>query len=294
MSVQYRTATVAGVNIAYREAGSPTSPTLLLLHGFPASSFMYRDLMRALADRFHLVAPDYPGFGNSEAPDPDGWAYTFDHLADTVEALVDHLGLSSYGLYIQDYGAPVGFRLALRRPEAVDFLVVQNGNAYEEGFTGVWDALRHALWQDRTPETEKPLHAFLQPDGVRWIYTEGTRHPERISPDNWNLDLAVLTRPGAWRINLDLFYDYRTNPEQYPAWHEYLRTHRPPTLIVWGTNDPIFTPEGGEALLRDVPDAELHLLDTGHFALEDHADEIAGLIRAFHTTRVTRAAETAA
>ena len=171
MSVQYRSAAVAGVNVAYREAGDPASPALLLLHGFPASSFMYRHLLAVLADRFHLVAPDYPGFDNSEAPDPDEWPYTFEHLTDTVEALVDHLELSRYGLFLQDYGAPVGFRLALRRPEAVDFLVVQNGNAYEEGFTGVWDALRQALWHDRTPATEKPLHAFLEPDGVKWIYT---------------------------------------------------------------------------------------------------------------------------
>ena len=294
MSVRYRSATVAGVNIAYREAGHPSSPALLLLHGFPASSFMYRHLMDTLDDRFHLVAPDYPGFGNSEAPDPERWTYTFDHLAATVEALVDHLGLSHYGLYMQDYGSPVGFRLALRRPQAVDFLVIQNGNAYEEGFTGVWDALRHALWRDRTPDTEQPLHTFLEPDGVKWIYTEGTRDPERISPDNWNLDLAVLAKPNARRINLDLFYDYRTNPEQYPAWHEYLRQHRPATLIVWGTHDPLFTPAGGTAFARDVPDAELHLLDTGHFALEDHGDEIAGLITAFHTTRVSRAVDTAA
>jgi pimeloyl-ACP methyl ester carboxylesterase len=182
MSVQYRSTAVSGVNVAYREAGDPAGPTLLLLHGFPASSFMYRHLMTALADRFHLVAPDYPGFGNSEAPDPDVWPYTFERLTDTVEALVDDLGLASYGLFLQDYGAPVGFRLALRRPDAIDFLVVQNGNAYEEGFTGVWDALRQALWHERTPETEEPLHAFLEPDGVRWIYTEGTRDPERISP----------------------------------------------------------------------------------------------------------------
>jgi pimeloyl-ACP methyl ester carboxylesterase len=293
MSVRYRHAAVAGVNVAYREAGNPASPTLLLLHGFPASSFMYRHLMAALADRFHLVAPDYPGFGNSEAPDPDEWTYTFDHLASTVEALVDHLGLSRYGLFMQDYGAPVGFRLALRRPHAVEYLVIQNGNAYEEGFTGLWDALRHALWHSRTPETERPLHTFLEPDGVKWIYTEGTRDPERISPDNWNLDLAVLARTNARRINLDLFYDYRTNPEQYPTWHQYLRHHRPATLIVWGAHDPIFTPEGGKAFMRDVPDAELHLLDTGHFALEDHDDEIAGLIRAFYTTRVSRTVNTA-
>jgi pimeloyl-ACP methyl ester carboxylesterase len=276
------------VNVAYREAGDPASPTLLLLHGFPASSFMYRHLMTALADQFHLVAPDYPGFGNSDAPNPDEWTYSFDHLAATVEALVDHLRLSRYGLFMQDYGAPVGFRLALRRPQAVDFLVIQNGNAYEEGFSGVWDALRHALWQNRTPETEEPLHSFLEPEGVKWIYTEGAPDPECISPDNWNLDLAVLARPDARRINLDLFYDYRTNPEQYPAWHQYLRHHRPATLIVWGANDPIFTPEGAKAFMRDVPDAELHLFDTGHFALEDHDGKIAELLKTFYTTRVSK------
>jgi pimeloyl-ACP methyl ester carboxylesterase len=293
MSVHYRSATVSGVNVAYREAGAPDSPALLLLHGFPASSFMYRHLMEALADRFHLIAPDYPGFGNSEAPDPDEWTYTFDHLADTVEALIDHLGLSRFGLFMQDYGGPVGFRLARRRPQAVDFLVIQNANAYEEGFSGVWDALR-ALWHDRTPETEQPLHGLLEPEGVKWIYAEGMGDPERVSPDCWNLDLAVLARPNARRINLDLLYDYRTNLEHYPAWHEYLRRHRPATLIVWGANDPIFTPEGSTAFMRDVPDAQLHLLDTGHFALEDHADEVAGLIRAFFATRVSRAVNTAA
>ena len=293
MTVHHRSAAVAGVTVSYREAGRPGNPAILLLHGFPASSFMYRNLITALADRFHVVAPDYPGFGNSEAPDPDRWGYTFDHLADTVEGLVDHLDLVHHGLFMHDYGAPVGFRLALRRPQAVDFLVIQNGNAYAEGLTGAWDGLRR-LWDDRTPETEAPLQAFLEPDGVRWLYTEGTRDPQRISPDNWNLDLAVLARPNARRINLDLFHDYRTNPEQYPAWHEYLQRHRPPTLILWGEHDPLFTPQGGRAYLRDLPDAELHLLDTGHFALEDHLDEAAGLIRAFHTTRVGRTADTAA
>jgi pimeloyl-ACP methyl ester carboxylesterase len=285
---------VAGANVAYREAGNPASPTLLLLHGFAASSFVYRNLMPALADRFHLVAPDYPGFGNSDAPDPDEWTYTFEHLADTVEALVDHLELSRFGLFMHDYGAPVGFRLALRRPQAVDWLVIQNANAYEEGFTDVWDPLRHALWLERTPETEEPLYGFLEPDGVRWIYTEGIRDLECMSPDNWNLGLAVLARRNAARINLDLFYDYRTNLEQYPAWHQYLRRHRPATLIVWGARDPIFGPEGAAAFVRELPDAELHLLDSGHFALEDHEDEIAGLIRAFYTTRVSRTVHTAA
>ncbi|HEY7044332.1 MAG TPA: alpha/beta hydrolase [Nocardioidaceae bacterium] len=294
MTVHYRSAAVAGVQVAYREAGNAANPPLLLLHGFPASSFSYRHLMTALADRFHLIAPDYPGFGNSPAPNPDAWPYTFDHLADTVEGLVDHLGLSHFGLYMHDYGAPVGFRLALRRPIAVDFLVIQNGNAYEEGFTGVWDGMRNALWQNRSPETEKPLHAFFEPDGIKWIYTGGTRDPERISPDNWNLDLAVLAKPNARRINLDLFYDYRTNAELYPVWQEYLRRHEPATLIVWGANDPIFRSEGAEAYLRDVPHAELHFLDSGHFALEDHGEEIAGLIRAFHTTRVARAVSSAA
>ena len=202
----------------------------------------------------------------------------------TVELRPVHAGLRS----------ACGLSATLRRPKAIDFLVIQNGNAYDEGFTGVWHPLHGALWHNRTPETEKPLHTFLEPDGVKWIYTEGTRDPERISPDSWNLDLAVLARPNTRRINLDLLYDYRTNPEQYPAWHEYLRRHHPATLIVWGAHDPIFSPEGGKAFVRDVPDAELHLLDTGHFALEDHGDEIAGLIRAFYTTRVRQTVNTAA
>ncbi len=219
MSVQYRSATVAGVNVAYREAGSPANPTLLLLHGFPASSFTYRHLMTALADRFHLVAPDYPGFGNSEAPNPAEWTYTFDHLASTVEALVDHLGLSRYGLFMHDYGAPVGFRLALRRPQGIDFLVIQNGNAYEDGFTGVWDGLRTRSGMTARPRRRSRSTPSSNPTGSSGSTPKVPATPQRISPDNWNLDLAVLGRPNARRINFDLFHDYRTNPQQYPTWH---------------------------------------------------------------------------
>jgi pimeloyl-ACP methyl ester carboxylesterase len=271
----------------------PASPTLLLLHGFPASSFMYRHLMRTLADRFHLVAPDYPGFGNSEAPNPDEWPYTFDHLTDTIEALVDHLGPSRYGLFMQDYRSPR--RLPARAPPSAGRRLPRHperqrlrGRVHRRLGRTPPRPLAQPHPRDRTAAPNLPRTRRRQMDLYR------RHHPERISPDNWNLDLAVLARPNTRRINLDLFYDYRTNPEQYPAWHQYLRRHRPPTLIVWGAQDPIFTPEGGEAFVRDVPDAELHLLDTGHFALEDHEDEIAGLIRAFYTTRVNRTVNTAA
>ena len=242
--------------------------------------------MPKLADSFYLIAPDYPGFGNTDAPSPNVFNYTFDRLSEIVEKLLVSLHVKKFTLFIQDYGSPVGFRIALRHPDWIEGIVCQNGNAYEEGFTGVWDALRQALWQKRTPESEAPLTNFFTPEGVTWIYREGTRNPEKISPDNWNIDLFSLARPENHRIQLDLFYDYRTNVEQYPRWHDYLRKHQPPTLIVWGANDPIFTQEGARAFQRDLKDAELHMLDTGHFALEDHCDEVAGFIRAFHEKRV--------
>ena len=284
--MNYKHADVDGLKVFYREAGDPKNPAMVLLHGFPSSSHMYRNLMEKLANKFYLIAPDYPGFGNTDSPSPDKFEYTFDNLSVVVEKLLVSLGVKQFMLFIQDYGSPVGFRIALRHPDWIQGIICQNGNAYEEGFTGVWDALRTALWKNRNPETEAPLAGFFTPDGVKWIYSEGTRNPEKISPDNWNMDLFFLARPQNHRIQLDLFYDYRTNVEQYSLWHDYLRKHQPPTLLVWGANDPIFTQEGGRAFLRDLKDAELHMLDTGHFALEDHCDEIAGFISSFYDKKV--------
>jgi pimeloyl-ACP methyl ester carboxylesterase len=286
--MNYKYTDIDGLKVFYREAGDPKNPAMVLLHGFPSSSHMYRNLMANLADKFYLIAPDYPGFGNSDAPSPSQFSYTFDKLAEVVEKLLMSLGVTKFTLFMQDYGSPVGFRIAVRHPDWIQGIVSQNGNAYEEGFTGVWDALRTALWKNRMPETEAPLAGFLSPDGVKWIYSEGTRNPETISPDNWSIDLFFLGRPENHRIQLDLLYDYRKNVEQYPRWHEYLRRHQPPVLLPWGANDPIFTQAGGRAFQRDLKDAELHMLDTGHFALEDHCDEIASLIRSFYDRKVKR------
>jgi pimeloyl-ACP methyl ester carboxylesterase len=286
----FHTTEVQGLNVFHREAGDPANPKLLVLGGFPASSHQFRNLIPALADRFHVLSPDYPGFGNTDMPDPAAWDYTFDHLTDIVEGLLVEAGFTGpMGIYMQDYGGPVGNRLIARHPDWLEWQVVQNSNAYEEGFTEVWDGIRHALWANRSPETEAPLVAFLQPDTVKAIYTTGHRDPSKISPDNWNMDLYFLARPNAHRVQLDLFYDYRTNVALYPKWQEFLRTRRPPTLVLWGQGDIFFTPEGGEAYLRDVPEAELIRLDSGHFAVEDSLDEITTAIRRFYDTRVVRA-----
>jgi len=283
----HRTKMIDGLKIFYREAGDPSKPTLVLLHGFPTSSHMFRHLIPALADQFHVVAPDYPGFGLSDAPSPGTFRYTFDRLAEITEKLlVGELGLRRFGLFMQDYGGPVGFRIAMRHPEFIEWLVVQNSNAYEEGFTGFWNHLRQQYWGNPTAETEAPLRNLLTPDAARWIYVEGARDQERISPDNWIVDLASLSRPESDRIQLDLFYDYRTNVAQYPAWQDYLRTRMPPTLVVWGKNDPVFTVEGARAFRRDVPSAEIHLLDSGHFALEEDLDTIVGRMKEFYAREV--------
>jgi len=280
ITVTGKTVTVGNVEVFYREAGPVGAPTLVLLHGFPSSSHMFRDLIPALADAFHILAPDYPGFGLSGMPDPKDYAYTFDNLARTIADWMDAIGLKSCTLYVQDYGAPVGFRLATARPDRVRSLIVQNGNAYLEGLSENLAPLS-AYMSNPTPETEQPVRGFLTAATTEFQYTHGTRHPETISPESWIYDQYFLDRPGNDAIQLALFRDYATNPPLYPAWQAYLRTHKPPTLIVWGKHDPFFTEAGARAYLRDVPAADLNLLDTGHFALEDHAAEIAAKIRAF-------------
>jgi pimeloyl-ACP methyl ester carboxylesterase len=231
--MQFKQTTIEGLNIAYREAGDPASPKLVLLHGFPSSSHQYRDLMRALSGRFHVIAPDYPGFGNSDLPDPSVFSYTFDHLSEIVELFLEKTGFTRFGLYVQDYGGPVGFRILARHPDWLEWLIVQNTNAYEAGFAPVWDALRGAYWKTHSPESEKPLEAFLELDTIKTIYTHGHPDPQKISPDNWNMDVHFLARPNAKRVQLDLFYDYRTNVTLYPEWQRFLRERKPKTIIFW-------------------------------------------------------------
>jgi len=285
-TVTYGSIPVDGLNIAYREAGNPANPKLVLLHGFPASSHQYRDLIRALGGTFHVIAPDYPGFGLSDIPDPATFPYTFDRISEVVERFLELKGFHRYGLYVQDYGGPVGFRIVARQPDALEWLIIQNSNAYEVGFTAAWDGLRNALWKTRTPETEQPLLGFLTRDTIRTIYLHGAKRPELVSPDNWESDIAFLQRPNAVRLNLDLFYDYRTNVPLYPAWQTFLRERQPETLIFWGQDDIFFTREGGDAYLADLPSAELHRLEAGHFAVEEHLDYIAMHIRRFYSANV--------
>ena len=278
---------VDGLEVFYRQAGDPANPKLLLLGGFPSSSHQFRHLLPALADRFHLVALDYPGFGNTDMPDPATWDYTFDHLAEVVDGALHAIGFTGpMGMYMQDYGGPIGNRLIDEHPDWLTWQVVQNSNSYDEGFTEVWDGIRHVLWANRNAETEAPLVAFLQPDTVKAIYLTGHADPSRISPDNWNMDLFFLSRPHAHRVQLDLFYDYRTNSELYPAWQARLREQQPKTLVLWGQGDIFFTPAGGEAYLRDLPDATVVRLDSGHFAVEDHLDEIVRHITEFYDKNV--------
>ena len=285
----HRTVEVDGLQTFYREAGPQDAPTVLLLHGFPTSSHMFRNLIPALADRFHVIAPDYPGFGSSSMPRLGEFDYTFDRLAEVVERFTERLGLSRYVLYMQDYGAPVGFRLAAKHPERVLALVIQNGNAYEEGLGAFWDPFRE-FWRSPTSERRDALARSLELGGTKWVYTHGVRRPEAVSPDNWLIDQSLLDRPGSKDIQLQLFYSYGSNPPLYPAWQAYLRRHQPPTLIVWGKNDVIFPAEGAHPYRRDLKDVELHLLDTGHFALEEEGDAIARLMRDFLSRRLPRPA----
>ena len=281
----FRTVLIDGLDIFYREAGSRDNPTILLLHGFPASSHMFRNLMSALADRFHLVAPDNPGYGNSSMPTVDEFDYTFDHLAEIVEKFITAIDLKKYSLYVMDYGAPIGYRIAAKNPERVEALIVQNGNAYEEGLREFWNPIK-AYWQDRSPENADKLRPFFTLETTKWQYTNGVRNLEAISPDTWNMDQHFLDRPGNVEIQLTLFYSYGTNPPLYPQWQEYFRKYHPPTLIVWGKNDYIFPAEGAYPYQRDLKNVEFHLLDTGHFALEEDGEEIANHIRQFLTSRL--------
>ena len=281
----HKTIEVDGLTIFYREAGPKAAPVVLLLHGFPTSSQMFRNLMPKLADRYRVIAPDYPGFGNSSMPSVEAFDYSFDNLARVIEAFTEKLELQRYSLYVMDYGAPVGYRLATKHPERVQALIVQNGNAYVEGLREFWKPFR-AYWKDRNPETVKPLVEFLKPDVTKWQYTHGTRNAETISPDTWTVDQYLLDRPGNAAIQLQLFYDYGSNPPLYPAWQAYFREHQPPTLIVWGKNDFIFPAEGAHPYKRDLETIEFHLLDTGHFALEEEGNVIATHIRCFLKTHL--------
>jgi pimeloyl-ACP methyl ester carboxylesterase len=280
MTTAHRSVAVDGLNVFYREAGDPKAPALLLLHGFPSSSHMFRALIPALADRYHVLAPDLPGFGYSDAPDRGRFTYTFDRLAEVVDRFTDAVQVRRYAIYVFDYGAPVGFRLALRRPERITAIITQNGNAYLEGLSEGWNPIQ-AYWKDPSPQNRTALRAFLTPETTRWQYTHGEPNPERLSPDAWTLDAALLARPGNDEIQLDLFGDYQSNLALYPKFQEYFRTGRPPLLAVWGKNDPFFLPAGAHAFKRDIPDAEIHLLDAGHFALESQAPEIAAIIGDF-------------
>jgi pimeloyl-ACP methyl ester carboxylesterase len=270
-----------GVTVFYRQAGPANSPVVLLLHGFPTSSFQYRELIPRLADRYRVIAPDLPGFGFTEVPEQRRYKYSFDALATTVLAFTDALQLSSYALYVFDYGAPVGFRLAMTRPERVTAIVSQNGNAYEEGLGDAWAPIRK-YWASPTAENREVIRKnILTLEGTRWQYTHGTTNPESVAPESYTLDWTLLQRPGNNEIQLDLFLDYASNVTLYPKFQEYLRKSKPPLLAIWGKNDPFFIPAGAEAFRRDNPNAAVQFLDTGHFALETHVEEIALAMRNF-------------
>lgn len=276
----YRYADVNGQRVFYREAGHADAPVLVLLHGFPTSSHMFRELIPELADRYRVIAPDHVGFGHSSAPSVDEFDYTFDALTDITLGLLDHLGVRRHALYVQDYGAPIGLKIASRHPERVTAIITQSGNAYTEGFTPFWEPL-FAYAADPGPDTEPAVRALLTPDATRWQYTHGVKDPSRIDPDTWAHDQALLDRPGNAEVQLALFRDYRNNLDAYPVFQQYFRDTRVPLLAVWGRHDEIFGPDGALAYRRDLPDAEIHLLDTGHFALEDRLDTVTGYIRGF-------------
>jgi pimeloyl-ACP methyl ester carboxylesterase len=278
--VAYRTADVDGRTVFYREAGAADAPTLMLLHGYPSASHMFRELIPLLADRFHLIAPDLLGFGKSDMPARGDFDYTFGHLTDAVDRLTEMLGLDRFAMYVFDYGAPVGFRLATRHPERITAIISQNGNAYEEGLSDGWNPIQ-AYWKDPSKANREAIRMLVEPQTTIWQYTQGVPDQTRVSPDGYTLDNYYLTRSGADEIQLDLFLDYASNVELYPAFQEYFRTSRPPLLAVWGKNDPFFLPAGAEAFKRDIPGADVRFVDTGHFALETHVEPIATAIREF-------------
>jgi pimeloyl-ACP methyl ester carboxylesterase len=278
--VTYRSTDVNGLKVFYRESGPAGAPKLLLLHGYPSASHMFRELIPQLADRFHVVAPDLIGFGQSDMPSRERFTYTFDGLTDVLEGFTDAVGFDRYALYLFDYGAPTGLRLAIRRPERVTAIVSQNGNAYEEGLSDGWNPVR-AYWKEPTQANRDAIRTLLQPETTVWQYTHGVPDPSVVSPDGYTLDNHYLARPGADEIQLDLFLDYASNIDLYPAFQEYFRTSQPPLLAIWGRHDPFFLPAGAEAFKRDIAEADVRLLDTGHFALETHVSEIAAAMRGF-------------
>jgi len=290
--ITYQRVTIDGNQVFYREAGSKTNPTLLLLHGFPTSSHMFRDLIPALAATYHVVAPDLPGFGFSDAPNRATFRYTFENLAKVIGRFTEVVGLDRFAIYIFDYGAPVGLRLALAHPEKITAIISQNGNAYEEGLSEGWNPIQK-YWQEPTAENRDALRNFLTPEATKWQYTHGVPDESLVAPESYALDSALLARPGNDEIQLDLFLDYASNVALYPKFQEYFRTKRPPLLAVWGKNDPFFLPPGAEAYKRDIPDAEVHVLDTGHFALETHFQAIADRIQDFLGRKLARAARAA-
>ncbi len=279
--ILYKTATVEGLKVFYREAGPTKAPNVVLLHGFPSSSHEFRNLIPLLADRYHVIAPDYPGFGYSDAPSPAQFEYTFDHLAAVTDELLDQIGVTRYSIYIQDYGAPVGLRLATKHPRRIQAIVSQNGNIYEEGLGAFWAEYFYPYWNARTPQTEAKVRQLLTLASTKLQYSAGYHNPEAISPDAYTFDQAGLDRPGNDVIQLALFYDYRTNPPLYPLWHQYLRDTQVPVLVIWGKNDPIFDTPGALAFRRDDRRARVRLLDSGHFALEEYAAQISKEMRAF-------------
>jgi pimeloyl-ACP methyl ester carboxylesterase len=281
-AITYRSVDVNGLKVFYRESGPSGAPKLLLLHGFPSAGHMFRGLIPQLADRFHVIAPDLPGFGQSGMPGRDSFTYTFEALTDAIEGLTDAVGFDRYALYVFDYGAPVGFRLAVRHPDRITAIVSQNGNAYTEGLSDGWNPIR-AYWKQPTQANRDAIRKMVQPETTVWQYTHGVPDPSLVSPDGYTLDNHYLTRPGADEIQLDLFLDYASNVELYPTFQEYFRTRRPPLLAIWGRNDPFFLPAGAEAFKRDIPGADVRLLDTGHFAVETHAGDIAAATSGFLT-----------
>jgi pimeloyl-ACP methyl ester carboxylesterase len=279
-TIKYRSADVDGLKVFYREAGAAGAPALLLLHGFPSASHMFRDLIPLLADRFHIVAPDLPGFGQSDMPARSKFTYTFDNVAGVIDRFTEVVGLKRFAVYVFDYGAPTGFRIAVKHPDRITGIISQNGNAYEEGLSEGWIPI-HAYWQEPSQANRDALRSFLTPETTRWQYVHGVADETAVSPDGLSLDNSYLARPGADEVQLDLFGDYKSNVALYPTFQNYFRTHKPPFLAAWGSNDPFFLPAGAEAFKRDIPGAVVRFFDTGHFALETHADEIAAAIGDF-------------